>query len=736
MINNLITKALEFKQQGKFNEAIKLYQQALILDKNNSAFYHDLASIYLTKGDYLQALETVKIALNIDNSKVLYYITLGQILEKLEEIKELNFNLNQSINLTKEKVFAFLGLGDFLVRDHKYKEAVEIYKQALILKQKDTTILAKIAQAFELDHNIDQALLYYGYVEVCQENYASALPKFEAFFKHNIGNGFDYTALADCYHKTDQENKAKLTYLEGLEKYPDHEYLYLYFILFLQQFGYTENDLLLVNQYLENMPHNLTGKLEVKRLLPIVYNTPEEIIFHNKRFQEYLNYLDDLIKSQILYEPKNLNYALQSINSKTNFYLIYQDQYQIYKDQQQQYGNFVHHVMSLKYPNYIQSLTMPSLTNQGKIKIGYLSDQIGNSSASKWIIGWLEKCNRNKFEIYIYATSKRIVQGELTDKIKNLADYFYYIPDDLEATCTQILKNQLHILVYLAIGMWAETTQLASLKLAPIQCTTWGHPSTSGLPTIDYYLSGDLIESENAQEYYTETLIRLPNLGISYPKPIIFEVTKTRKDVNLSDDKIIYLSCQAIFKYLPQFDYIFPEIALKVPKAQFLFILRKGYFDQQRIILVEKFKTRLRKAFISVNLNINDYCLFLPQQNGQDYLNLLSFSDVFLDTLAFSGGHTSFDAIACNLPIVTCPGKLMFGRQSYGILKMLKVEETIASNEQEYIDISVKLGLDHDFRNKIKEKIKHNQNFLFDDVECVKGLEQFYQKVVQEYQNN
>ena len=52
--------------------------------------------------------------------------------------------------------------------------------------------------------------------------------------------------------------------------------------------------------------------------------------------------------------------------------------------------------------------------------------------------------------------------------------------------------------------------KLASLRLAPAQATSWGHPTTSGLPSIDYFLSSELMEPPNADEHYTERLIRLP----------------------------------------------------------------------------------------------------------------------------------------------------------------------------------------------------------------------------------
>ena len=52
--------------------------------------------------------------------------------------------------------------------------------------------------------------------------------------------------------------------------------------------------------------------------------------------------------------------------------------------------------------------------------------------------------------------------------------------------------------------------QLAAQRLAPVQCNSLGHPETSGLPTIDYFLSSDLMEPLDAARHYTERLVRLP----------------------------------------------------------------------------------------------------------------------------------------------------------------------------------------------------------------------------------
>ena len=142
------------------------------------------------------------------------------------------------------------------------------------------------------------------------------------------------------------------------------------------------------------------------------------------------------------------------------------------------------------------------------------------------------------------------------------------------------------------------------------------------------------------------------------------------------------------------------------------------------------FKQRLAKAFEEQNLDIDRYCVFVPILLRDNYLNLNLICDVFLDSLGWSGGNTTLEAIACKLPVVTCPGEFMRGRHSYAILKMLKVTETIAQSKSEYIDIAVKLGLDSSWRQKIVQNIEANHPYLYDDLECIKGLEEFYQQVV------
>jgi protein O-GlcNAc transferase len=386
-------------------------------------------------------------------------------------------------------------------------------------------------------------------------------------------------------------------------------------------------------------------------------------------------------------------------------------------------------ILAANYPQWAKPLAMPTI--DGKIRIGYISQHFSAHAGTIWSEGWFKHCDRRKFEVYAYYTGTRT--DGFTKAFNSYFDHYFHITTGIEDTCRKVLSDQLHILVHLDIGMDPFSSTIAALRLAPVQCTTWGHPITSGIPTIDYFISGDLVQPDNAQDHYSEHLIRLPKIGMCFPSPFIPEDTKTRQEFGFSEDSVIYLCCQNWVKYLPQHDYLLAEIVKRVPLSKFVFVLPQ-YMPNAS--LQAKLLARLQVHFDRLGLQVSDFCVFLPRQSSRGYYGLLQCADAFLDTLDFSGGYTTLDAIACNLPIVTMPGEFMRGRQTYGFLTMLGVTDTIAKSEAEYIEIAVRLGLEPEWRQEISQNMGDLHHYLYEDTECVRGLEDFYQRVVQEKLEN
>ncbi|MBE9115970.1 glycosyl transferase family 1 [Lusitaniella coriacea LEGE 07157] len=546
---------------------------------------------------------------------------------------------------------------------------------------------------------------------ISQSRISDAIAQYELALETHFNPSSIYANFAECYRMLQQHELMLKTLATASQLYPKEGHFYFAAIVHLQNNGLVEDAIAIVNNASQNLPQDYTFTLLKNLILPAIYQNPADIEPNRQRF---IKGLEALIQETSFATPEERSNALAGICRLTNFYLAYQAQNDV--ELQCKYGNLVHRIVTANYPQWREPLSMPALTKAGKIRIGYVSAYLHSYSGTLWLTGWLKQHNREQFEVYCYYTSD--TPDPVTQQFREYSDVFHHIPHNLAATCEQIRRDRLHILIFPEIGMDAPTFATAGLRLAPIQCTAWGHPVTTGLPTIDYFLSSELMEPKNAQEHYSEKLILLPNIGVAYPQPTLPPLIKSRAELNLPEDAILYLCCQAPFKYLPQYDYILAEIALRVPQAQFIFL--RG----------EILKPRLDRAFATVGLNYQDYCLFLTIPERLDYLLVNLHCDVYLDTLTWSGGNTSLEAIACYRPIVTSPGEFMRGRHTDSFLKMIGVTETIARDEAEYIEIAVKLGRDRAWREEIETKMKERRDRLFDDPLCVRGLEEFYQEIV------
>jgi predicted O-linked N-acetylglucosamine transferase (SPINDLY family) len=754
-LQQLKQEALELHLSNHFAEALHAYQKVLELEDVDAYTWNNMGMTYYAQGNYEAALESVQQSLSLDDSIYLHHYSLGLILEKLGQFSEASQAYQRSIHLNPTYINAYNNLGNVLVQLEQLDEALVVYQNAikvnsshfgsylnagnilllqgeldqalaiyqdsLKIKPNNPDTLYNIAVIYHQKNDVSQAALHLGYSVYYQRQYNQAIEYFELFLANNQadfrGDINFYNALANSYEKLDNFDRVIEIYDQAISIYPNHGTFYVAMIRVLQYLGRDQEAWNWVEKAIEQFPDFLYFRF-FKLSLPIVYETVAEIHFYRHRFTQILNELLEIYRHKIN-ELKNP--LMQAVSKRTNFFLQYQCQNDLIL--QKHYGEFVSLVMAANFPDSSTRVEMPAHQDQNRLRIGYVSPNFHSHVVARMCLGWFRHSDRTEVENFCYCIEQ---EGETpTETFKLYSEHFYHIPRRLDQIIEQIKVDQLHILVFADIGMHPIMTALAGLYLAPIQCTTWAHPITSGLPTIDYFLSSDLMEPENGQEHYSETLVRLPNLGFSYPKPILPAVV-ARSTFNLNEENTVYLCCQSVYKYLPQHDYIFAEIARQVPTAKFVFI--ESFISKHT---TQKLQSRLQKVFQAYDLDSEAYCINVSRQNTPNYYRLNLCSDIFLDTFSWSGGNTTIDALTCGLPVVTCPGEFMRGRHSYGILRMLGVPETIAQTEAEYIEIAVRLGLDTDWRREISEKIKQNCDRLFNDLECVRGLEAFYQQIVE-----
>jgi protein O-GlcNAc transferase len=298
-------------------------------------------------------------------------------------------------------------------------------------------------------------------------------------------------------------------------------------------------------------------------------------------------------------------------------------------------------------------------------------------------------------------------------------------PLSIERWRDAILGDAPHVIIHPDIGMNAVSAQLAAQRLAAVQCSSWGHPDTSGFPTIDYYLSSELMEPSDGQDHYTERLVLLPNLSIYYEPPDPQPVSLLRADLGLRTNATVFWCGQSLFKYLPQFDSVFARIAREAGDCQFAFI-RYG----QGTYLDEKFLRRLDRAFAAVGLKASDHCVFFPRLDPDRFVAAIGLCDIVLDSIGWSGCNSTLESLHHDLPIVTMTSSLMRGRHTMAILKRMGVEETITETTDGYVSAAVRLARDLAGRRTVKTRISQNKHRLYRDADCVAALEKFLESVV------
>jgi protein O-GlcNAc transferase len=359
----------------------------------------------------------------------------------------------------------------------------------------------------------------------------------------------------------------------------------------------------------------------------------------------------------------------------------------------------------------------------GKIRIGIVSGFFCDHTIWRLMLkGWLSEIDRGRFDIYAYHTS--MMDDEETALARRLSTRFAAgRGTDFRGA---ILADQPDVLLYPELGMDPVAARLAGERLAPVQCVSWGQPETSGLPTIDFFLSSVLMEPEDAASHYTERLVTLPNLGIHYTPAERVTETCSRPALGLRDDAVIFWCGQALYKYLPQYDEVFARIATEVGDCQFLFI---GFAKSRTV--TDFFQSRLRHAFEELGLDADRHCVFLAPMSQERFLGTIRLADVILDSIGWSGGKSTLDALAEAPAIVTCPGPLMRGRHTMAILTRLGVTETIAETIDDYVSIAVRLARNPSMRASLRTQTAVGRHRVVADTEPIRALELFLTQAVE-----
>jgi predicted O-linked N-acetylglucosamine transferase (SPINDLY family) len=359
----------------------------------------------------------------------------------------------------------------------------------------------------------------------------------------------------------------------------------------------------------------------------------------------------------------------------------------------------------------------------GRIRIAFVSKHLRNHTIGRLNVGLCTQIDRSKFHVTVVRAEAQ--DDSIANRISQGVDQALVPPQpsSLAATREWLGEQAFDVIFYTDIGMEPWTYLLSFARLAPVQCVTWGHPLTTGIPNVDYFISSEHLDTAEAAEHYTERLVRLPNPAVYYYRPHLPPQPKDRRGFGLPEKANLYGCLQTLFKFHPEFDPILGDILRRDPDGLIL-ILAGVHSHRWNELLLRRF----RDSFPDVA----DRVWLLPAQQHHDYLSLAALCDVALDPLHFGGGNTTYEALAFGVPVVTLPSAFLRGRITGALYQQMGYTECIASDATDYADKAVRLGTDREYRASVRDRINQASPVLFENRAGVGELEAFLQEAVAE----
>jgi protein O-GlcNAc transferase len=677
---------------------------------NDALAHHALAICQDEAGDKAGAIDSMRRAVERDPSMVKAQRYLGMLRLDAGDVEGAIASLQLAVQLDPEHADAWNNLGTALHSANRSAEAEQAYHRSLRVKPDYPWAVCNLALLHRDLGRDDLA------EATLRESIARQTP--DAVPRSVL------SALADLLRSKGALDEAAELYLRAAKKSPDASFSDLLNLgNVLVERGDPGQAVRAFAHALRQNPRYLRAALAMNLTLPMIYKDVADVAHARAGYVHGLETLERELDGRIagLDGGQIADGLIWS-----NFFLAYQGEND--RALQARYAALCARALDRGDAAWRRPITAGPVVGR-RIRIGFVSALLRHGTVGQYFTRWLTDLDRDDFEVCFYPLGGSA--DDVVAAIEARADRVrpFLGGDTVPSTIARgIRAEQLDILVYPELGMDHVTFALAGLRLAPRQFAAWGHPVTTGHAAIDTFFSCDVMEPADADAHYTERLVRLPGIGTRFARPVL-PIRPERDSLNLPAEAILLLCPQSLFKIHPDNDALFARVLAANPSARLIL------FAGRHPAVTDQFMRRLQACFEQYGIAIRERTHILPQLSHEGFLAVNLACDAMLDTMRWSGGQTSVDALDCGLPVVTLPGAMMRGRQSSGMLKLIDVEELIATDVDDYLRIATRLCTDPEWRAALSARIRENSGRLFDDPAPIAALEAYYREAAATWVN-
>ena len=689
-VRELIAQAMDRHRGGRLDEAESLYRRVLELEPGNADALHLLGVIAHQRGSNELAADLIGKAIARNDRAPSFHNNLGNALFALGKVEAAAEAYRRTLALQPEHADARFNLGAVHQAGGRLDEAASAFEQVLRLRPAHVPAWTNLGAVRYGQGRLAEAATYYQRAVACAPNHAEAslnlgnvlraqgrFAEAEAAYRRALGlkPGLveAHCNLGLLLFDRGDLDAAATAFEAALETRPDLADAWTSLGAVRYEQGRRAEAQGAYDRALAIDPELAKARLgRAIAAIPVFADTVEESRAAPGAFDRALDALSDwsrldparLAKAAGVLQPFYLGYRPSDVTAPLC-----------------RFGDLMGAAARA-------SRAAPEIAGRaggdGRARLAIVCGQVRRHPVWDVILrGLIEHLDRTRFEVSLFHTDA-MADAE-TAWARERVDRFVQGPLPLERWLETLAAAQPDIVFYPEIGMDPAVGALASFRLAPLQAAAWGHPVTTGLPEIDLYVSGELIEGGEAGRHYRERLVRLPGTGVCTRSPD--PAAAPWRGPPRPPGVIRFALCQQPMKFDPGDDGLLASVAEAVGPCEFWLVTpHKLEWAASRL------RERLAAAFRDRGLDPDSHLRATPWMAPAEFNGFLDEMDVLLDCPAFSGYTTAWQALHRGLPILTLEGPFLRQRLAAGLLRQTGMADAVTHSHEQYVQAAAQMA--------------------------------------------
>ena len=745
----LIVQGLALHQQGRFNEALAIYEHILAIQENHFDTLQLLGALFVQTQQFAKAVDFLTRALKINPNYAACYSNRGIALEKLNRLdealesydiairiksdyaeahsnrsnilRELNRldealeSCDIAIRLKPDYADAYSNRGNILNELNRLDEALESYDIAIRLKPDYADAYSNRSNPLRQLNRLDEALESCDIAIRIKSDFAPAYSNRGSILKElnrldealeNCDNAIrlkpDY---ADAYSNRGVTLMELNRLDEALESYniairlkPDYAVAY----------ANRGNILREINRYDEAIT-DFNKALSLEPNIDWVYGFLIDLRMKICSWSDLEGSLGNISKKIVENEKVIQPFSLLSLNDDS---LLHKKSSEIYAQS--------------KHPSNNTLGPISKRAKKDKIRIAYFSADFKNHPVALLTAELFELHDRDRFEVFAFSLQKATVGDEMSLRLRKSFDEFIDVDNMSDQEIAQLARKlEIDIAIDLSGLTRFARTRIFSYRVAPTQVNWLGYPGTIGADFIDYIVADKTIISEAHQDFYTEKVVYLPDTYmVDDSKRVASSREFTREEYGLPSSAFVFCCFNNDYKFNPQVLDRWSRILLSVDRSVLWVSENNKYF-----------RTNIKTEFEKRGIDSSRIIFAQRLELMEDHLARYALADLFLDTHPYNAHTTAVDSLKAGVPVLTLMGQSFASRVAASLLNAIGLSELITNTQEEYEALAIELATNPKKLADIKLKLANNYRTmpLFNTPLFAKNIETAYIKMYEGY---